>query len=231
VEATLSVHRFRARAIRIMAFWTAIFLSSTCEHSPLEPPGPDSHADLPLPPNPFAAGPGDTTVTLVGAGDIVRCDSQEDEATANLLDTIPGIVFTAGDNAYADASQYPDFATCYEASWGRHKARTRPAHGHMENWQPGSANYYNYFGAAAGDPAKGYYSYDVGAWHVVVLNSKSTTGLIAGSAQNLWLINDLQNHTQQCLMAIWHHPLFSSAGSQPVNPAIQATWDVLYGAG
>jgi hypothetical protein len=173
-----------------MAFWTAIFLSSTCEHSPLEPPGPDSHADLPLPPNPFAAGPGDTTVTLVGAGDIVRCDSQEDEATANLLDTIPGIVFTAGDNAYADASQYPDFATCYEASWGRHKARTRPAHGHMENWQPGSANYYNYFGAAAGDPAKGYYSYDVGAWHVVVLNSKSTTGLIAGSAQNLWLIND-----------------------------------------
>src|SRR6185436_17437968 len=91
-------------------------------------------------------------------------------ATAALLDAIPGTVFTLGDNAYPDGTA-ADFANCYDPTWGRHKSRTRPTAGNHEYNTPGAAPYYAYFGAAAGDPAKGYYSYDLGDWHIVVLNS------------------------------------------------------------
>ena len=101
-------------------------------------------------------------VVLVGAGDIARCDGQDDEAAAALLDSIPGTVFTLGDNVYGSSTVSPDFNNCYDPSWGRHKARTRPAAGHMEYWSPGAATYWQYFGAAAGDSGKGYYCYDLG---------------------------------------------------------------------
>ena len=103
------------------------------------------------------------SVTFVGAGDIAKCDIIGGAAgTARLLDTIPGTVFTVGDNAYPNGSA-KDFADCYEPTWGRHKARTRPAPGnhdyHTRNAQP----YFDYFGENAGPPGLGYYSYDLGA--------------------------------------------------------------------
>src|SRR5437899_9203113 len=170
-------------------------------------------------------------VVLVGAGDIARCDGQDDEATAALLDSIPGTVITLGDNVYGSSTVSPDFNNCYDPSWGRHKARTRPAAGHMEYWSPGAATYWQYFGAAAGDSGKGYYSYDLGGWHIVVLNSGGNTStMAAGSPQELWLRADLAANTRQCTLAIWHHPRFSSAGTA-LRPEVQPFWDDLYAAG
>lgn len=148
---------------------------------------------------------------LVGAGDIVTCRGTDDEATAALLDAIGGTVFTAGDSVYSDGTS-EEFANCYEPSWGRHKARTRPAVGNHEYHTPGAAGYFAYFGEAAGDPSKGYYSYDLGAWHIVVINSNCDEigGCEPGSPQEQWLRADLAAHPTACTLAYWHHPLFSS---------------------
>src|SRR6266540_1231614 len=121
---------------------------------------------------------------LVGAGDIAGCDSVDDEATAALLDGTDGTVFTLGDNVY-ESGTTSEFAECYEPSWGRHKARTRPAPGNHDYETAQASPYYAYFGAAAGDPNKGYYSYSVGTWHIIVLNSncEDVGGCHAGSPQ------------------------------------------------
>ena len=107
---------------------------------------------------------------LVGAGDIATCQLDSDESTAALLDTIPGTVFTAADNAYPDGPP-AEFADCYGRTWGRHRGRTRPAAGNHDYDKTGAAGYYEYFGSSAGAPSEGYYSFDLGTWHVVVLNS------------------------------------------------------------
>ena len=108
---------------------------------------------------------------LVGAGDIAHCDARyQDEATAALLDQVEGTVFTAGDNAYPWGAPSPDFRPCYEESWGRHKQRTRPSAGNHEYITPGALGYFSYFGPIS-NPPLGYYSYNLGSWHVVVLNS------------------------------------------------------------
>jgi acid phosphatase type 7 len=104
------------------------------------------------------------------AGDIATANSN-DEATAKVLDAIrPAAVLTAGDNAYPDGT-LSQFRSYYEPTWGRHDAKVRPAPGNHDYHVSGAAGYFSYFGARAGDPAKGYYSYDVGAWHVIALNS------------------------------------------------------------
>ena len=115
---------------------------------------------------------------LVGAGDIAGCGTSGDEQTASLLDGIDGTVITLGDNAYESGSAQ-EFTDCYDPSWGRHKARTRPAVGNHEYHTPGAAGYYGYFGAAASPldqtcniGCKGYYSFEAGSWHVVALNSE-----------------------------------------------------------
>jgi PKD repeat protein len=161
---------------------------------------------------------------LVGAGNIARCDRTNDEATANLLDDIAGTVFTVGDGVQS-ASNTINYAGCYDPSWGRHKARTRPAYGSQETWGP--SIYYNYFGAAAGPVNKGYYSYDLGDWHIIVLNSAIT--MAANSVQELWLKSDLQANTKQCIMAMWHHPRFTSGAA--VDAASLPVWNDLYAAG
>ncbi len=162
---------------------------------------------------------------LVGAGDIASCSSTGDEATANLLDSISGTVFTAGDNAY-ESGTASEFANCYDPTWGRHKARTRPAAGNHEYNTAGASGYYDYFGAAAGDPQQGYYSYDLGAWHIVVLNSN--LNMATGSAQEQWLRSDLAAHPATCTAAIWHHPLFTSGQYAPGVKSTQPLWQALY---
>ena len=178
-------------------------------------------------------GAGQTSaVTLVGAGDISRCDNKGDTATANLLDSISGTVFTAGDNAYMEGTLW-QFNNCYDPTWGRHKARTKPTVGNHEYRTPGASGYFAYFGAAAGEPGKGYYSYNRGAWHIVALNSQCAYveggGCDPGSQMLTWLKDDLTAHPSRCTLAYFHKPLFSSGYSRG-NPVVKPLWDVLYAA-
>jgi hypothetical protein len=168
---------------------------------------------------------------LVGAGDIASCPSDADDATAKLLDGIPGTVFTVGDNVYWSGTAR-EFKKCYAPSWGRHKERTRPALGNHEYVTAGAAGYFGYFGAAAGDPSKGYYSYDRGGWHVVALNSncKEVGGCYSASPQGRWLRNDLAASPADCTLAYFHHPLFSSGSDHGDQPEVRPLWDALYAA-
>jgi acid phosphatase type 7 len=173
----------------------------------------------------------DQVVVLVGAGDIASCDDLHGaEATAKLIDNIPGTVFAAGDLAYPDGSD-EQFAKCYGPTWGRFKDRTRPAPGNHEYHSDGASGYVRYFGAAAGDPKKGYYSYELGAWHIVVLNSECADvgGCRAGSPQEKWLHDDLSAHPAKCTLAYWHKPLFSS-GQHGDDWEVKSLWDDLYAA-
>ena len=173
--------------------------------------------------------PGPTDVTFVGAGDIAACDSTGDEATATLIDGIPGTVYTTGDNAY-ETGTAAEFANCYGPSWGRFKARTHPSVGNHEYGTQNASGYYGYFGSAAGDPTKGYYSYDLGDWHIVVLNSNCSEigGCGAGSPQETWLRQDLAANTDSCTLGIWHEPRFSSGAGGAATfmvPLLQALYD------
>jgi hypothetical protein len=168
------------------------------------------------------------SAVLLAAGDISKCTNDFDEATAKILDAnLTGTVAALGDNAYSDGST-TDFANCYNPTWGRHIARTRPAVGNHEYQTPDATGYYAYFGSKAGDPAKGYYSYNLGEWHIIVLNSNIARD--ASSAQLQWLRADLQaNAGKACTLAYWHHPRFSSGTHG--NDASQAPfWDALYAA-
>ena len=173
----------------------------------------------------------DPVAVLVGAGDIASCDDLAGaKATADLIERIPGTVFAAGDLAYPDGSD-EQFAKCYGPTWGRFKDRTRPAPGNHE-YHSGGSGYTHFFGAAAGDPQKEYYSYDLGAWHIVVLNSECAPvgGCGPGSQQATWLREDLGAHPAKCTLAYWHKPLFSSGGAHGNDPAVKPFWDLLYAA-
>jgi ABC-type transport system involved in cytochrome c biogenesis ATPase subunit len=124
------------------------------------------------------------------------------------------------------------FANCYGPTWGRFKDRTRPAPGNHEYHSDGASGYVRYFGAAAGEPKKGYYSYDLGEWHIIVLNSEcaDVEGCNAGSAQDLWLRQDLKAHPAACTLAYWHKPLFSSGAAHGDDPEVKPLWDALYAA-
>ena len=173
------------------------------------------------------------SAVFVGAGDIAECGSNDDdEKTALLLDNIPGTVFTLGDNAYPNGTdaQYND---CYGPTWGRHKARTYPALGDNEyNKSSVAAGYFNYYGAAAVNQPGGYYSYDVGSWHIVVLNSNCSKSAVGGCGPNdpqgLWLQADLAANPRICTLAIHHEPLFSSKGG---DSSMRDFWEPLYEAG
>jgi hypothetical protein len=185
-----------------------------------------------LPPATFPSPSAGVDPVLVGAGDIATCNGSGDEATAALLDGIAGTVFTAGDNAYEHGSA-DDFARCYDPSWGRHRERTRPAPGNHDHETADLAGYLNYFGSDVGTAQEPWYSYDLGAWHVVVLDSTCDMvpgGCDADSPQVDWLRDDLERSGAPCTVAIWHHPRFSS-GVHGGTDAVGPFWDVLHEAG
>ena len=183
---------------------------------------PDGTAGSPAP----AADP-----VLVGAGDIADCSLEGGAATAALLDRIEGTVFTAGDNVYPDGS-LDRFRDCYGPSWGRHLGRTRPAAGNHDWETRDLAGYLGYFGAAAAPNGTSWYSYDLGTWHVIVLDSDcaQVAGCGADSPQGRWLAADLAGSSARCTMAIWHHPRFSS-GEHGNDPTVGPFWRALYDAG
>jgi hypothetical protein len=165
---------------------------------------------------------------LVGAGDIAACSDDNDEATARLLDDISGTIFTTGDNVYPDGTA-DEFANCYGPSWGRHKERTRPSAGNHDYHTEDAVGYFDYFGSLAGQPGMGYYSYNRGAWHIIVLNSN--IAVEAGSPQEQWLRADLATYAVDCTLAYWHHSRFTSGSVHGSNVDMQPLWQALYDFG
>jgi acid phosphatase type 7 len=181
------------------------------------------------------------TVTVVAAGDIAPDpDSSRDGdvATSDLvLDLDPTAVLTLGDHQYP-RGELADFRSRsgYAGSWGRFKARTRPSPGNHDYSDPagGAAGYFGYFGRLAGDPAKGYYSFDLGAWHIISLNSNcgaaGAPSCGRDSAQVRWLQADLERNTRQCTLAYWHHPRYTDPAGHRDDPRTQYFWNALYAA-
>lgn len=169
-------------------------------------------------------------VTVQAAGDIARCESPRDEATAALLAGSSAPILALGDLAYPGSGP-TDIVDCFGPSWGVHRARIRPVIGNHEYRVSGAAPYWSYFGAAAGPSGKGWYSFDLGAWHVVALNSNcSEVGCGPASEQLAWLRADLAASSKPCIAAMWHHPLFSSATGK-VDASVAPFWDALDAAG
>ncbi|HLZ13557.1 MAG TPA: metallophosphoesterase [Candidatus Acidoferrum sp.] len=177
------------------------------------------------------------TFVLVGAGDIASCKSLEGaEATAKLIESIPGDVFAAGDLAYEKGTA-EEFKNCYDKTWGRFKSRTHPAPGNHEFYgSKDGSPYFEYWGTQAGPAEKGYYSFDLGNWHVIALNTNCGApglgGCDAGSPQDIWLQKDLAEHAKSCIVAFGHHALYSSGvlRSHAIHPELRQLWQDLYQA-
>jgi hypothetical protein len=176
------------------------------------------------------------TFVLVGAGDIASCENPEGAAaTAKLIEQIPGTVFAAGDLAYEKGSA-EEFKNCYDPAWGRFKDRTKPTLGNHEYADPTASAYFQYWGAQAGPRGKGYYSYELGDWHIVAMNTncyaKDLGGCGAGSPQETWLKEDLAKRPGACILAYGHHALFSSGvfKKHAVHPELKQLWEDLYAA-
>ncbi|MGH6931995.1 MAG: metallophosphoesterase family protein [Dongiaceae bacterium] len=163
---------------------------------------------------------------LVGAGDIASCNADKAKATAKLLDNIPGMVFTTGDHAYPNSTAQ-EFIECYGPSWGRHKHRTRPAPGNHDYDSKQAAPYFKYFGTNAGPAGQGFYSYDLGAWHIVSLNS-NTNAAAWGREQEAWLRHDLAANATACTLAYWHHPYVSSGKNHGNSPHMRTLVEILF---
>ena len=188
------------------------------------------------PAKPVGADSVDQTFTLAGAGDIATCKHLESaEATAKLIEQIPGTVFAAGDLAYEKGSP-AEFKNCYDPTWGKFKDRTKPALGNHEYGQPTAAGYFQYWGPQAGPADQGFYSYDLGRWHIVVLNTNCNNKQMGGcekdSPQETWLREDLAKHPDACILAYGHHALFSSGlfKKHAVHPELRPVWEDLYSA-
>jgi hypothetical protein len=181
--------------------------------------------------SPLPSAQNDQSAILVGAGDIADCTNLAGaEATARLLETIPGTGMAIGDLAYPDGTK--ENFECYDRTWGRFKSRTRPSVGNHEFHSQGATYYFSYFGEAAGDPKTGYYSYELGSWHIIVLNSEclQVGGCNVNSAEEKWLRADLAAHPVACTLAYFHKPLFSSGGAHGDDLEIVPLWQALYDA-
>ena len=180
-------------------------------------------------PEPTPTPTAEAAATLTAAGDIAGCDRDGDSATAALVAELDGTVATLGDHAYPNGSD-ETFSQCYDPTWGAFRDRTRPAVGNHDLAGDGGAAYYRYFDGRAGIPGEGWYSYDIGDWHVVVLNTNCELIACApGSPQNQWLVADLAASDATCTLAYGHHPRFSSGMHGDYAP-VAPLWDALHEA-
>ena len=168
---------------------------------------------------------------LLAAGDVAACDEVGDTATAALVEQMladdpDATVAILGDSVYPSGSAQT-YAECFDPVWGPFRERIRPAIGNHEIADDGGAAYFTYFGAAAGTPGEGWYAYDLGAWHVVVLNSNcELVDCGEGSPQVDWLRADLAASDAACVLAYWHAPRFSS-GPHGGTETVATFWNVL----
>jgi hypothetical protein len=174
----------------------------------------------------FVAAAQSSSTVLVGAGDIASCSRDRSQETATLLDKIPGTVFTAGDHAYPNGTTQ-EFIECYGLSWGRHRQRTRPSLGNHDYESNQAVPYFKYFGDKSGPAGRGFYSYNLGAWHIVSLNSNSNATFWR-KAQEEWLRQDLAANRTACALAYWHHPYVSSGKNHGNHPHMRSLFTILY---
>lgn len=168
---------------------------------------------------------------LLAVGDVGTCSDTNDEAVAQLAAQLPGSIALLGDVVYPDGG-LADYKQCFDPAWHLLLPRIHPAQGNHDFEAADASGYYDYFGAAAGPPGEGWYSYDVGSWHVIVLNSdcQRVGGCGDGSPQLTWLQADLSAHPAVCTLAYWHHPRYSS-GQHGNDPRTEALWQALASAG
>lgn len=238
---------FSVAAIMLTACSTATAIPSATAIIPTKTPIPPTATAVPptltltptpIPTNTATAEPTATPLpdeVVLAAGDIASCVSYGAGATAKLVlaqlaDHANGIVLTIGDNAYEEGSA-DDFAKCYDPTWGQFKGRTYPAAGNHDYLSRGARPYFDYFGAKSGDLGKGYYSFELGPWHLIALNSNCTAvgGCQAGSPEEQWLKDDLAAHPTACTLVYWHQPLFNGGLHGPA-PQVKPFWDALYAA-
>ena len=166
-----------------------------------------------------------------GGGDAKFC---QERATSDLVaQAHPNAVLALGDNQYENAT-LSAFQRSYDPTWGRFKDITYPVPGNHEYLTPDAAGYFAYFGTRAGNNPGGYYSFNLGGWHIIALNSECTEpgvgGCGVGSQQEQWLLGDLAANRSPCTLAFWHEPRFTS-GRNLNHPALQAFWEDLYAYG
>jgi hypothetical protein len=178
-------------------------------------------------------GSGDPVINALG--DIAACDPSYvyrdgqllTEALASSLD---GSILGLGDYVYPDGTPVY-FTGCFDPVWSSIKPRIIPVAGNHEYQYSNAGGYYAYFGTSAGDPTMGYYSFNLGSWHLIALNSNCSFvgGCGVGSPQLTWLQADLAANTQKCILAFWHHPLYGS-GKEGNTPEVIDFWQSLYTA-
>jgi acid phosphatase type 7 len=159
----------------------------------------------------------------MAAGDIANCSKDAHQKTAALIEARkPDAVLALGDIVYPNGT-LEEFVDCYGSSWGRFRGITRPAIGNHEYHTPHAGPFFAYFCGTSGEVFKGYYSFEVGPWHAIALNSVCGVdndvdpnssddfgGCGADSPQAKWLRDDLAKHAKSCTVAFWHHPRYSS---------------------
>jgi acid phosphatase type 7 len=212
--------------------------------SPACSDGTDNDGDgkVDYPADPGCTGTGDTDEAdpappiggpVIGAAGDIATSSMRSRDTAALLGNVDRVL-TLGDNAYPDGTLV-QFNSYYEPTWGQYKQKTHPSVGNHEYHTVGAAGYFDYFGSRAGPRGKGWYSYDLGSWHLIALNSACTekpgeVSCTVGSEQEQWLRQDLAAHPNSCVLAYWHHPRWNT-GSKGNNSAVAPLWNALYDHG
>jgi hypothetical protein len=215
------------------------------------PVDPGAHADArpadvrPADTSPAGDGPAAGEIVVIAVGDISGTGGSQAKTAAlvgSLMKAKPiAAILTLGDHAY-DSNTTSEFTKFYAASWGAPDllAITRPAPGNHEYYTAGGKGYYDYFNGAgkamgrAGDRSKGYYSYDLGAWHFVVVNSNDECGTVAcnaGSAQVSWIKADLAATRARCTVAYMHHPRFNDGKGHGDSAFMEPVWNALYDGG
>lgn len=164
---------------------------------------------------------GAAPLIVVAAGDISHPEINNQALTANLVESLkPAAVLVLGDAQYGEGT-LEQFQHAYEPTWGRFKNLTYPTPGNHE-YKSGAHGYFAYFGARAGEAGRGYYSFDLGDWHFIALNTGEechAIGCDAESAQAKWLEADLAASTKKCTIAYWHHPRFGSGHHARFEPS------------
>ncbi len=228
--------------VRRFGYYLAIATIMGLTWLSLGPAGSDNHSGVALAASdPVIAAAGDIACdpsnTSFNNGNGTSGSCRQKYTSDLLVNAGLSAVLPLGDNQYY-CGGYQAYLQAYDPSWGRIKSITHPVVGNHEyltsggtdctTANTGAAGYFNYFGSAAGSPSQGYYSYDIGTWHLIAINSNCSNagGCGATSPQGQWLAADLAAHQNFCTLAYWHIPLFSSGGRASINT--QAIWQILY---